>query len=1242
MPRQLCQPRTRRARIETAWLLALALGIVAIMLGTYAGRPLTLPLTAVALSDADLAATRGPSASPSPSLAAAKPIQYSREIRRLLSDRCFQCHGPDASTREADLRLDEAQSATAVRSSGTAAIVPGNPEASELWKRINSHDAAEVMPPTSANKRPLSDDERSLLRTWIEQGAVYEPHWAFVPPTHHSLPPVRDESWARNPIDRFVLAAQEAAGTHPSPEADPATLLRRVFMDLTGLPPTPAEIAAFVTDSRPDAYERWVDRLLTTEPYRSRLAERLAVPWLDAARYADTCGIHTDNGRQLWPWRDWVLRAFRDNMPYNRFLTEQLAGDLLPEPTLDQLVATGFNRNHVTTDEGGAIDAEYLVEYAVDRASTTASVFLGLTMACARCHDHKFDPISQEDFYSFYAFFNSIEEPGLYTQTQDAKRAYEPFMVVPSPEIQAQIAAVDAKITDAAAAMTQIAPDEPQQREAFMAALLADGGITWSTPAVTAAASTDTATTLEPQPDQFILASGPAPAVEDYIITLRAGDTTPAALRLLLIEATATDGDPAKPAGRNFNGNAVLTAVRLAAREGEAADTTWTDIPLRWAWADHEQTDGNHAAANVLDATDNDGWAIAGHQKPGKRLLFLLTDEPLAATADTHFRITLGFRSIYAAHSLARIRLSLGAINDAALAQLPASIGRWQVAGPFTAPRAELFDKAFGPESGAISAARTFGETLPRWTFDLKLVDNAPVSLGDGTNIFYVGRTIYSPTDRTINLSLGSDDGFRLFVNGTEAASRNVERGVMPDQDAATITLKPGANSLVLKVVNTGGTSAYYHSAKPREGELPHDLVAALLPPAALSAPQSQLAASAWRRAFLPAYRDAEAAQQKLIAERKSLEDNLPRTMIMKELATQRETFILSRGQYDKPDSARPVQRAVPKALGSLPTDAPRSRLGLANWLTSPENPLTARVAVNRFWEMLLDSGLVRTSEDFGLQGEWPTHPELLDTLAVQFRESGWDVHLLLRTIVTSSTYRQSSRVRTDLAETDPDNRLLTYYPRRRMTAEQIRDLALYSAGLLVEQLGGESVKTYQPDGLWQEVAMPASNTRIFARGDGPDVWRRSLYTYWKRACPPPSLQTLDAPTREACVIRRAVTNTPLQALVTWNDEQFVEAARELARHVLLAPDSRGDDSARLSLLFLRCTGREPDDTELTLLRGGLADFRHRFADSPQDAALLVTVGVSPATHDVPWSELAPWTMLANAVLNLHETITQD
>ncbi len=1224
-------PRIRRGRTEAAWLLALSIGATAVLGGLATMR---IPeATAEGTAPASRSATfnRAPGQG---------PVRYSRDVRRLLSDRCFQCHGPDAAKREADLRLDDPSIATGARPGRSSiAIVPGDPGASELWRRVTSHDPDEVMPPPSANKRPLSDEEKDLLRRWIEQGAAYEPHWAFVPPTHHAPPPVRDESWCRNEIDRFVLAAMESRRIVPSPEADRETLLRRVFIDLTGLPPTPQEAAAFAADSRPGAYERWVDRLLTAEPYRTRLAERLTVPWLDAARYADTCGIHTDNGRQLWPWRDWVLRAFRDNMPFDRFLTEQLAGDLLPEPTVDQLVATGFNRNHVTTDEGGAIAEEYLVEYAVDRAATTASVFLGLTMGCARCHDHKFDPITQEDFYSFYAFFNSIEEPGLYSQTQDSKRAYEPFIAVPAPEQQAKLAAIDARIAQVDADMSRIAPDEARQRERFMNDLVSESGINWSTPSLMEARSTDAATRLEVQPDRFVVATGTPPGIEDYVLTLRIDEGTPTELRLLLLEATAADGDPSKPAGRNFNGNAVLTDVRIATRSAEGASSSWIDEPLRWAWADHEQTDGDHAAVNVLDVSDKEGWAIAGHQKPGKRLLLLLTERPIAAQTGALVRVTLGFRSIYAAHSLARVRVSLGTINEDSLVRLPASFGRWHVAGPFVAPRADLFERAFGPETGPISAARSFGDKQTGWKFDLRLKDGEPVSLGDGTNVFYVGRVIASPASRTLDLSLGSDDGFRLFVNGSEAASRNVERGLMPDQDAAAITLSPGSNAVVMKIVNTGGASGYYSRTAPRDADLPHDLVAALLPPGALAEQHAALAASAWRRAFLPAYREAEAAKQALITERKTIEDNLPRTMVMKELPMPRETFVLARGQYDKPDSSRPVQRGVPKALGVLPEGSPRNRLGLAQWLTSPRNPLTARVAVNRFWEMLFGNGLVRTSEDFGLQGEWPTHPELLDTLAVEFREGGWNVQSMLRTIVTSATYRQSSRTRTDLAEVDPDNRLLARYPRRRMGAEQIRDLALYVSGLLVEQLGGESVKTYQPGGLWQEVAMPASNTRIFARGDGPDLWRRSLYTYWKRACPPPALQTLDAPTREACVIRRATTNTPLQALVTWNDEQFVEAARELARHVLLL---QGDDDSRLTLLFVSCTGRRPDSDELSLLRGGLADFRRRFADSPEDAGMLVTVGASPGPQDVPWSELAPWTLLANSVLNLHETITQN
>lgn len=1167
---------------------------------------------------------------------AGEPVRYARDIRRLLSDRCFQCHGPDAAARRADLRLDDPASAFAARPDG-AAIVPGNPGASELWKRITTTDPVLAMPPPGANKRPLSDDEKALIRAWIEQGATYEPHWSFVPPERPVLPSVRNAAWPRDRIDRFILARMESRGVSPSPEADRATLLRRVFLDLTGLPPTTQELDEFLADTSESAYEQWVDRLFTHEPYRTRLAERLAAPWLDAARYGDTCGIHTDNGRQIWPWRDWVLRALRDNMPYDRFITEQLAGDLLPEPTIEQLVATGFNRNHVTTDEGGAIDEEYLVEYAADRANTTAAVFLGLTFACARCHDHKFDPISQEDYFSFFAFFNSNDEPGLYSQTADSRRAYEPFITVPGPDDRARLAAIDAAIREAVAAMESAAPDEPRLREQSLAEIATDAGLEWVPAHPVAAASINPDVRLQVQPDGSVLASGANPDVDEYSVTLRAegGD-----LRLLALEAMAADGDQARPAGRAPNGNAVLTALRIEARTGDGAE--WSSVPLRWAWADHSQEDGDHDVTNALSAT-GDGWAIAGHQQPGKRLLLALSDAPFGCEreAPCDLRVTLSFRSQYARHAFARVRLSVGRIKESALAGLPLSPGRWHVAGPFTGQRAEFYERAFGPESGPIDAARAFGEGGPaqRWRFDRRLVDGAPVSLGDGVNVFYVGRAVWSPSARSFDVSLGSDDGFQLFVNGERVAERRVERGVAPEQDRARIDLRPGANTIVLKIINTGGASGYYYRPLHGADELPRDLALAIAPAAALSAQQSQRLATAWRRAFLPSYRDAEAVHAARQAERAAIEQSLPRTMIMKELPAPRPAYVLTRGQYDHPDPARPVSRAVPRALGALREDAPRNRLGLAQWLVAPENPLTARVAVNRFWEMLFGAGLVRTSEDFGLQGEWPSHPELLDDLALDFRDSGWDVHALLRRIVTSATYHQSSRVRTDVAEIDPDNRLLSFYPRRRLAAEQVRDLALFASGLLVEKLGGPSVNPYQPEGLWQEVAMPASNTRVFVRGEGEDLWRRSLYTYWKRASPPPSLLLFDAPTRESCVIRRPTTNTPLQALATWNDEQFVEAARVLAERALT---ESADDRARLSSMFRRCTGRAPDADEAALLESALGRFRERFAACPSDVGQLVTVGARTPAAGVSWSELAAWAMVANAVLNLHETVTQD
>ena len=1170
-------------------------------------------------------------------------VSYGRDVRRILSDRCFQCHGVDPATREAGLRLDEPESALAERD-GVRALVPGDPGASDVWQRITSTDPEEVMPPPGAKKRALSDDELAILRSWIEAGAEYEPHWAFVAPEAPAVPtPTALESWTRNPIDAFIARRLEEAGITPSEEADRATLLRRVFLDLTGLPPTPSELDAFLNDERDDAYERTVDALLSEEPYLSRVAERLATPWLDAARYADTIGIHTDNGRQMWPWRNWVLEAFRDNLPYDRFVIEQLAGDLLEDATPSSRVASGFNRNHVITDEGGAIPEEYLVEYAVDRASTTSTVFLGLTMGCARCHDHKFDPITQKDFYSFLSFFNSIDEPGLYTQTADSMRAYEPFIEIPSEDQQQRIEALEAAIAELEVELAAPLPREDEERTAFVETLAAETGVHWTAPSFVSARSSAPEVTLAPVEDGSIVASGPMAAFEDYTITLRTNET---GLRAVLVEALVPPleslqnpppADAPRGAGRAGHGNAVVSRARLEVRRAGGEDD-WQDVGTVWAWADHTQQNGDFEPGNLLEDGEL-GWAVDGNANAGERTLVLLTDEPFGFEESSELRVTLSFRSRYEFHSLGRLRFSVSPLGD--VTRLPAMLGRWYRTGPFgtkVRDRSKLY-RDFGP--GAVTSLdpeATFGQDELSWKFAGAFDDGVVHSLGNGAGATYLARTIVAPSARELELSLGSDDGFVLYLNGAKVTERRVDRGAAPDQDTATLSLRAGANLLVLQIVNTGGPSGQYFDARPPAERLGRPTVAALLPADRVTELSRHAWFEAWRRASFDGYRQLDDERDTLLAELDAIRASTPRAMVMRERDTMRETFVLERGAYDHPDENRPVERSVPGFLPPLPPEAPRDRLGLARWLTSDSNPLFARVTVNRLWQQVFGTGLVATSEDFGLQGEWPSHPELLDWLAVHFRESGWNLHGLLRKLVTSQTYRQSSRRRPELGAIDPDNRLLHRYPRRRLEAEQIRDLALYTSGLYAEAFGGPSVKPYQPAGLWREVAMLASNTREFERGPESDLWRRSLYTYWKRAVPPPSLQTFDAPTRESCVIRRQATNTPLQALVLWNDVQFVEAARVLAQRVLAAHEN---DAARLEDLVRRMTARTPGTEELEDLRTALNAFRQRFEASPEDARDLLAVGEAAADERVEPSELAAWTMIASAVLNLHETLTQ-
>ncbi len=1197
--------------------------------------PLAATLAFAACSEAALP---GPAAGqPGPQVAptAGRDVRYDRDIRPLLSDHCFTCHGQDAARRQGKLRLDVAAGAGELR--GAHDVAAGAAwDRTELWRRLTSDDSQVRMPPHDSGKRPIEGEELARVQAWLERGAPYEPHWSFVAPVRPPEPSVADAAWPLNAVDRFVLAAQEARGQAPAPDAEPAELLRRACLDLTGLPPTPEELDEFLADPAADAYEARIERLLTQEPYLSRHAERMTAAWLDVARYGDTNGIHTDAGRSAWPWRDWVLAAFRANMPWDEFVTEQLAGDLLPGASLAQQVASGFHRNQVVTDEGGAIPEEYLAEYAAERVAVTGSVFLGLTLGCARCHDHKFDPLTMQDFYGLSAFFNSIEEPGLYSQEADSRRAFEPFLQVPSESQAARLAVLDAELAAAREELARPAPEDDARHAEFVDALPAELGLRWELLRPEAARSTAGAT-LDVRADGSVLAGGANPDTDEHVLQARTDATD---LRLLLLEALPDPSLPEGRIGRAPNGNAVLTGVTLtAAPVGDPAEAQ--AVPLDWAWADHVQPDGDFGAANALVAGDALGWAVDAHRVPGGRALLLLARAPFGWPGGTRLTVALEYRSVHARHALGCVRLSASPLREESLWRLPLARSDWYRVGPFPAAGAqEAYDLAPGPESDAkLDLARNFGAGNQYWMHEPTLADGRPFGLPAGTGVVHVGRRLHAPTARSLPLSLGSDDGLRLFLDGRMLYENRVDRSLAPDQDAFTLELPAGTHVLVGQVINTGGEAGFFWRDSPPADELGGALLLGLLPGAALEGKRAERLRDAWRLAFSPVHALRSARVRELEAGLADVRATVPRTMVMREREMPRETFVLLRGQYDHPDTRQPVARAVPAALGALAPDAPRDRRGLAQWLVAPENPLVARVAVNRLWEQVFGAGLVRTSEDFGGQGEWPSHPELLDWLAVELRENGWDQRHLLRLLLTSRTYRQSSRARPELREADPDNRLLACFPRRRLPAEQIRDQALYVSGLLVERLGGPSVKPYQPPGLWEEVAMPASNTRTFVRGEGEDLWRRSLYTYWKRAAPPPSMLAFDAPTRETCNVRRISTNTPLQALVLWNDEQFVEAARALAARTLGEP---GDDAARLARLFRRCTGRAPGATEAAELAAALADLRARYAQEPSAADGVLEPGESPLPMDLSRPELAAWTLLANTVLSLDATLSRS
>jgi hypothetical protein len=1181
------------------------------------------PLFALFAAACERAPTPPPTPAPAAAPRAAGPVSYGRDILPVLSNRCFRCHGPDAAAREGKLRLDVRDDAVALREGGRRAFSPGDPETSEALRRLRHPDPQKRMPPVASKMPELTADEEAVLRRWILDGAVYEPHWAFAPPRRSPSPPTTAAD-VRDPLDAFVYDELERRGIAASPPADAETWCRRVFLELTGLPPTPEETAAFLADVQPGAAERLVDRLLSAEPYATRYAERRAAAWLDLARYADTIGLHTDAGRNVWPYRDRILRAFRDDQPYDVFATEQLAGDLLPEATVDQKVASGFNRLHVQSDEGGAIPEEYLAEYAAERASTAGAVFLGLTFACARCHDHKYDPLSQDDFYRLFAYFNSVDEPGLYSQEPDPLRSHEPYLAVPTAEQTRELAALRERRAAAAAERDRGAPEDDARRAAWETELVRAAGLR-DAPATLLAATSEGGADVLREPDGFVFFGGKNPDVDVHTLTFRAAAD---GARLLILEAAEDPRLPQGRVGRAENGNAVLTSVSVE-RAARGADSRPAKVPLVWAWSDVAQANDDFAVVNAL-SPEADGWAVDAHGRGGPRVAAFLAAEPFAAAGE-EFTVRLAYRSRYARHVLGRVRARFAALDEKGAARLPVAYGGWFRAGPFPATD-DSYAAAYGPEEGStLDLARNFGHGNRRWEFVAGFVDGRNHDLADNANVTYVGRRAFAAASRPAAAKIGSDDGLRVFVDGRDVHTHRIDRGLNLPHDDVAWTLFPGGHAVVLKIVNTGGEGGFAFRAKEEPDDLTGPLVAAFFPPDARHPGLARDYAAAWRLKFSPDARrlaDELADLDRRIA---AIERAVPRTPVMKELPASRPAYVLKRGQYDQPDLGRGVARGAPAALGRMPENAPADRRGLAAWLTSPDHPLFARVVVNRVWESCFGTGLVRTSEDFGLQGERPSHPELLDTLAVDFRDDGYSLKRLYRRIVLSATYRRASTHRPDLRDVDPDQRLLASFPRRRLSAEQIRDQALYVGGLLVETFGGPPVRPYQPPGLWEEVSMPVSNTRVYRRGEGADLYRRSLYTFWKRASPPPTMLAFDAPTRESCQVRRVATNTPLQALVLWNDETFVEAARALAARTLA---ESGDDAARLARIFARCAGRAPDATESAALAGALATFRARYAAAPQDAEALLKVGAASRPAEIAAPELAAWTMVASVALN--------
>ncbi len=1034
-------------------------------------------------------------------------VDFNRDVRPILADKCYHCHGPDEGNRKGSLRLDTAK--------GAARVLKGkHPEESELVARILTSDPDAKMPPADSNiAKSLTPREIDILKKWVAQGGTYARHWAYEPPVKKALPEPLHPNWTR-PIDRFIAARLSQEKLSVSPRADKTLLIRRVTLDLTGLPPTPAEVQAFLQDSSPNAYEKVVDRLLASP----RFGERMALPWMDLARYGDSSVFHADGPRDMWGWRDWVIRSFNTNKPFDQFTQEQIAGDLFPNATVDQKVASGFNRNHATTDEGGAIPEEYRIEYVIDRVKTVSTTWLAASMECGQCHDHKYDPITQKEYYQFFAFFNNTKDPGM--QTRNGNQA--PLVEIADPEAQSKI---------------DLARKEREKAAAQFKNLLSDAGRdkkyqAWkkeSAPAKPPAPTKETAAVKEP------------PLKTLFHLPLEEKDLSGLAdLRGqvgFVVESKAANIKRQGGDGIKLPGNTLYqfdSDVQLD-HDKPFTFSAWMKIPK----------DGG---GFLLSRMDNDN-AFRGFDlglqggKPGLHFIHHWSDNGL---------------KVYAKEALT---------PDAWHHVVIRYDGKLKAAGVSI-----LVD-------GKLQTNEVMNDNLKGTTRT-----EAPLRLGGRSD---GGRF------------QGEIDQVSLFAGLVEPANIPATTAKLAENLKSHIG-QPGFDA------KDEETLVGYHARTQSKSFAGHLKSVA-----------------------------------KALVEEKKLDRGVSSVMIMEDLPKEqmRTTFILNRGQYDQPRKDQPVTAATPAVLGGLPAGAPQNRLGLAQWMTRPDHPLTARVAVNRFWQLFMGEGLVRTAEDFGLQGEMPSHPELLDWLTVDFVESGWDVKRLIKAIVTSETYCQTPRLSSVLREKDPENRLFGRGPRYRLPGEFIRDQALFVSGLFVEKIGGPSVRPYQPANIWEDVALDTNLSR-YVQDKGEKLYRRSMYTYWKRSSPHPSMTTFDAPGREKCTASRPRTNTPLQALVTLNDPQFVEAARAFGQRILKQAGST--PAERITFAYWNALGRPPRPDETAVMQAFVQKQKTRFGADRANAEKLLAIGEQPRDASLDPIEHAAWTMVASTLMNLDEFLMRN